>query len=110
MKITKGPLHFRLEKSARLSTPEAAAALALSALAFLTRDMEKIERFFSLTGVDPSDVRLLAQQPGFQCAVLDHLAQDEHMLLEFAEQERVPPEAINMALRVLGGGEDDWTT
>ncbi|PPD46105.1 MAG: hypothetical protein CTY15_01625 [Methylocystis sp.] len=79
---------------------------ALRALAFLTRDDERLARFFALTGVDPGDVRLLLGDHGFHLAVLDHLASDEALLLAFATAESLPPEAVGRARRALGGGED----
>ncbi len=82
-------------------TPE---ELAYNALAFLTRDIDRIERFLTLTGVDPSDLRKLAPEPGFQLAVLDHLAEDEALLTAFAQECNVPPEAIGRARHALGGG------
>ncbi len=77
----------------------------MSALMFLARDMERIERFLALTGVDPSELRANLHMPALQLAVLDHIAQDEQLLLRFVEEERLAPEAIGRARRALGGGE-----
>ncbi len=85
---------------------EGAQALALRVLAFLARDFERIGRFLALTGVAPDDLRRLAQAPDFLLAVLDHLAADEPLLLAFAEEEGVAPEAVGLARRALGGGQD----
>jgi hypothetical protein len=85
---------------------EGAQALALRALAFLARDVERIGRFLALTGVAPDDLRHLAQAPDFLLAVLDHLAADEPLLLAFVAEEGVAPEAVGLARRALGGGED----
>lgn len=103
---------MNIAKSA-LSSPEAraraeaeeGAELAVRALAFLAQDMEQVERFLSLTGVDPADIRRLAGQRDFQLAVLDHLAGDETLLLAFAAAAGVAPEAIGRARFALGGGE-----
>ncbi len=55
--------------------------------------------------MDPGELRANLHAPGFQLAVLDHIAGDESLLLQFAEEERLAPEAIGRARRTLGGGE-----
>ena len=106
MKISKGPPLAPRERIAPPSTVDHAAALALRALAYLAGDDEKIDRFLSLTGVDPGDLRSLAVEPAFLCAVLDHLAQDERLLLDFAAAEKIRPGAVSAARRALGGGDE----
>ena len=82
-----------------------AETISLQALGFLSRDPERIERFFALTGIAPGDVRGLAREPGFQLAILDHLAADEPLLLVFVGEERLAPEDVNAARYALGGGD-----
>ncbi|WP_442756484.1 DUF3572 family protein [Methylocystis sp. JAN1] len=82
-----------------------AAELALRALAFLARDEERVARFLALTGLDAGDLRDLLGDHGFHLAVLDHVAGDEAMLLEFVASESLPPESVGRARRALGGGE-----
>ncbi|MCX7899732.1 MAG: DUF3572 domain-containing protein [Methylocystis sp.] len=89
----------------RASTREGAAELSYRALAFLAMEPERINGFLSLTGVDPADFRALAPEPGFQLAILDHLAGDESLLMVFAKECGVAPEAIGRARLALGGGE-----
>jgi hypothetical protein len=79
--------------------------LALRALAFFARDDDRVSRFLALTGLDAGDVSALLGDRGFHLAVLDHLAGDEAMLLEFAVSEGLPPEAVGRARRALGGGD-----
>jgi Protein of unknown function (DUF3572) len=105
MKISKPTPIPRREKENIVFSIEKAQALALSALVFLTGEPERIERFFALTGIDPADVRQLAGKEGFLLAVLDYMATDEQMLLEFVQKEREKPESIGLARRALGGGE-----
>jgi hypothetical protein len=81
----------------------APAELALRALAFLTRDEDRVSHFLALTGLEASNVRALLGDRGFHLAVLDHLAGEEAMLLEFAAMEELPPEAVGRARRALGG-------
>lgn len=72
-------------------------ALAIDALTFLAQDSERLERFLSLTGIDPSRLRQIAGEPHFLGSVLDHLLNDEALLLVFAAERRIPPEQIGLA-------------
>lgn len=56
----------------------------------------------ALTGVDPGHLRALSKEDGFLLAVLDFLAQDEKMLMEFAGAQNIPPERIGLARLALG--------
>jgi hypothetical protein len=77
--------------------------LAITALGFLARDPERLSRFLGLTGIDPAQVRQAAAEPHFLAAVLEHLAQDESLLLAFAAESSIRPEAVSAARRTLGG-------
>ncbi len=83
----------------------AASELALLALSYLAQDEERVARFLALTGLDAGDVRGLVGDRAFQLAVLDHLAGDEAMLMDFVAGISVPPEAVGRARRALGGGD-----
>lgn len=83
----------------------AASELAMLALAYLAQDEDRVARFLALTGLDAGDVRALVADRGFQLAVLDHLAGDETMLMDFAAGMSVPPDAVGRARRALGGGD-----
>ncbi len=83
----------------------AASELATLALAYLARDEERLARFLALTGLDPGEAPGLLHDRGFQLAVLDHLAGDEAMLLDFVAEHNLPPEAPGRARRALGGGD-----
>jgi hypothetical protein len=50
-------------------------------------------------------VRGLLGDRGFHLAVLDHLAGDEALLLDFAAAESLPPESLGRARRALGGDD-----
>jgi hypothetical protein len=101
MKTGRPPFDPRRAKVDEPPAPE----LALRALAFLAQDEDRAARFLALTGLDGGAVRDLLGEAGFQLAVLDHLAGDEALLLEFVAAESLPPEAIGRARRRLGGGE-----
>jgi hypothetical protein len=82
-------------------TPEAAETLAIQALSFLAADAERLERFMSLSGLSPENLRAAAADPGFLVAVLDHLARDEALLVTFAESVRCEPSLVIMARNCL---------
>lgn len=83
--------------------PAEAEAIAVEALGFLASDVERLGRFLSLTGLAPDTVRAAAGSPGFLAAVLDHLAQDESLLLVFAAHAGRPPQTVLRARDVLAG-------
>jgi len=90
----------------RENRAELAKELALLALGYLARDEERLARFLALTGLDRGDVADLLGDSGFHLAILDHLAGDEAQVLEFARENGLPPEAVGVARRTLGGGEE----
>lgn len=75
----------------------AAEALAIDGLTFLAAEPERLDRFMTLCGLSPVNLRTAAGSPGFLSAVLDHLAQDERLLLGFAEQSNCDPKLILLA-------------
>jgi Protein of unknown function (DUF3572) len=83
---------------------EAAESLAIQALAFLAQEPERLGRFLAITGVGPEDVRAAAREPGFLTGVLEYLAGDERLLVEFATQLGVDPADIARAGTMLGHG------
>lgn len=93
------PPHFR-GKSAPMSRA-AAEALAVEGLSFLAADPARIERFLALSGLAPDDIRAAAASPSFLAAVLDHFAEEEDLLLAFASNRGLDPEAIMTAHKVL---------
>ena len=83
---------------------ESAENLAISALAFLAGDPERLGRFLSLTGIGPDAIRKAAADPTFLAGVLDHVVSDEPLLLGVAEHIGVPPQTVEAAHSVLSGG------
>jgi hypothetical protein len=80
---------------------EAAESLAVEALGFIVAEPERLEKFVSLHGLTPANLRDAAAEPGFFAAVLDHLASDEALLLSFAANAGHPPEAVLSARNSL---------
>ena len=85
---------------------EAAEALAIQALTHIAGDPERLGRFLAVTGIGPAEIRTAAGDPGFLAGVLDYLAGDEALLVEFATAAGIDPNSVNNARYVLGGG--DW--
>ena len=80
---------------------ETAETIAVQGLAFLAEEPARIQRFFLVTGLDPSEIRARAGTPELLSAVLEHLAGDESLLLVFAASREIAPESIGLALRAL---------
>ncbi|WP_316861658.1 DUF3572 domain-containing protein [uncultured Cohaesibacter sp.] len=78
---------------------EAAEDVAIKALGFLSQDGELLERFFALTGLDPSEIRTIATEPSFLAAVLDFMLSDDSIILTFAANNAMAPEDV-MAAKV----------
>ncbi len=81
----------------------AAEAVAVEALGFLAGDPERLSRFVELSGLDPSNLRAAAAQPGFLAGVLDHIGSDESLLVMFAANAGMNPEDVASACALLGG-------
>ncbi len=84
-------------------TRETAEAIAAQGLAFLAGEPRRLTRFLALTGLDPADVPARVNDPAFLAAVLEHLLEDESLLLVFAAGASVPPEIVPAALGILQG-------
>ncbi len=83
------------------ATAETASTLALSGLAFLAEDPQRLVRFLGLTGIGPADLRQAADAPETLLAVLDHLLGDESLLLVFAASKGIAPESLAPARAAL---------
>ena len=78
-----------------------AIALGLRALAASLADQRLAERFLSLSGVDPPDLRRRAGDPALLAALLRFLEAHEPDLIAIAEQLDVKPAALVAARREL---------
>jgi Protein of unknown function (DUF3572) len=93
-----------MPRSARPQLPatlEAAEAIALQGLAFLAEEPGRLQRFVTVTGLTPEELRARADTPELLGAVLQHLAGDESLLLVFAAGRGIAPEAIAPAIALL---------
>jgi hypothetical protein len=84
-------------------TIQDAETLALRALAFLAAEPERLEPFLAASGLGPDTLRAASGEAGFLPAVLDHLAGSDDLLLEFAENLGIRPEAVVRARESLAG-------
>jgi hypothetical protein len=83
---------------------EAAEAIAIQALAYLAGEPERLGRFLALSGLEATDIRAAAAQPGFLAGVLDHIAGDEVLLTAFASEAGIGPAEVARAHAELTGG------
>ena len=90
-------------KSRQSTSVDSARSLAVSALAFIAADSDRLNRFLSLTGLGPDNLRTAAADPAFLGSVLDYLVGDEGLLVEFAADAGLKPEAVARAHAVLRG-------
>lgn len=89
--------------SPRAMSRDHAVALAAEAVRFLAADEQRIERFMALSGADPETIRASLADDAFLAGVLDHMLQDESLLLAFAETAGLDPDDPARAHHVLGG-------
>ena len=97
--------------SGRAGAPsrDEAEAIALSALAFLAEDQDRLIRFMTDTGLAPADLRAIAGRPDMLGAVLDYLLSDESLLLVFAACAGIDPAAVAPAEAALANADDSRT-
>lgn len=84
-------------------TLQDAEDIAVQALGFLAAEPERIGPFLAATGLDPARLRVVASEPAFLAAVLEHIGSSDSLLLEFAENLRLNPESVAQACRLLAG-------
>jgi uncharacterized protein DUF3572 len=86
------------------AAPEFAQGLAIAALGFIAAEPERLGRFLAVTGIGPESIRQAAGEPHFLAGVLDHVAEDESLLLAFAAQQGIDPNEVMRARATLAGG------
>lgn len=107
MRIEKKELTRRLS-GAKLRQ-EDAETFAISALAHIAADDERLQRFLAVTGIDPANLRSEAGKPGFVAGVLDYLCSDEALLVGFAAEQGVSPESVVAAQAFFAPPpSEDW--
>jgi hypothetical protein len=84
---------------------EGGREIAIEALAWLAADENRLERFLALSGLGPQNLRKAAADPRFLTAILDYLASNEALLIDFARDSRRTPEDVARAHAALLGPE-----
>jgi hypothetical protein len=88
------------------TSAEGGARMAIETLAWLAADERRLERFLSLSGLGPQNLRKAAADPRFLTAILDYLVSNEALLVDFAGNSGHRPEDVARAHAALGGPED----
>ena len=90
----------------RKMSEDAAQALAVDALTYLSSQPELMQRFLALSGIDASRIRLAAKEPHFLAGILKFFLAHEPTLLAFSAATNTPPQQVGAALAALPGGLD----
>ncbi|MEM1045595.1 MAG: DUF3572 domain-containing protein [Pseudomonadota bacterium] len=86
-----------MQASGRIPNIEEAEKLSIQALGFLANEENRLQKYISLTGLDPATLRDAATDPRFLASVLEYVMQDEALLLEFAEMQAIDPASVPSA-------------
>ena len=79
---------------------------AIAVLVWLAGEPELMGRFLALTGLEASNLREAAKEPGFLAGVLGFLMNHEPTLLAFCAATDTRPETISRAFHALGGASE----
>ena len=79
---------------------------AIEVLGWLASEPELLSRFLALSGLEASNLRAAANEPGFLVGVLSFLMTHEPTLMRFSEATGTPPETVARAWQALGGGSE----
>ncbi len=90
-------------KQAPPLTEEAAEELAIQALTFLAAYPVRLGSFLAATGIGPSQIRAASGEPGFLAGVLDFLASDDRLIVDFGAATGADPADVARAYATLSG-------
>ncbi|MEH6545300.1 MAG: DUF3572 domain-containing protein [Sneathiella sp.] len=82
---------------------EQSEILGLQALAYIAGDEKILNWFMTETGMSPADIGNVKDPNEILAGVLDFLLAHEETLIEFCEQQSVPPTSPARARRFLPG-------
>jgi hypothetical protein len=88
-------------KNMQSASSDSARSLAVSALTFIAADPDRLSRYLGITGLGPENLRTAAADPAFLSSVLDYLVADEGLLVEFAADADLKPQAVARAHAAL---------
>ena len=81
--------------------------LAVAAFEFIAAEPRRLVRFLDMTGIAPESIRKASREANFLAGVLDHLSEDEALLVAFCAQAGIDPNEVVRARAVLGGARHD---
>jgi Protein of unknown function (DUF3572) len=86
---------------------EGPQVIALKALTFLVSNEDHLDGFLASSGMDLQDLKELADDETMLAGLLDHILQNESLLLEFSQSIDYKPEMIVKARYALPGANHD---
>lgn len=86
----------------------AAGDVAIAALGYIAADPVLLPRFLALTGIEASQIRNAAAEPGFLAGVLQFVLAHEPTLTAFCEASATEPARVSAALRALPFGDGSF--
>ena len=89
------------------NSSETPQVIALKALAFLAANEDHLDGFLASSGIDLQDLKELAGDETMLAGLLDHILQNESLLLEFSQSIDYKPEMIVKARYALPGANHD---
>lgn len=89
------------------SDPKGPENVAIAALGWIAGNEDMLGRFLALTGIEASQIRGAAAEPGFLTGVLDFLMAHEPSLMAFCNETETDPETVQQA-REAFGSRDEW--
>jgi hypothetical protein len=98
-------LMSRFQKAEPNGGAEDAKQMAIEALGWLASDDERLARFLAISGLGPQNLRQAAADPRFLAAILDYLASNEALLMDFAHDAGRDPQEVAKAHAALRGPE-----
>ncbi len=87
---------------------QSAEQLAIQALGFVASDPDLLPRFLALSGIEASQIRRAAAEPGFLAGVLQFILAHEPTIQAFCTASEVEPAHVAAALRALPFGDNSF--
>ena len=97
-----------LRNKAKPMSDERASEIGVAALGYLADQPEGLSRFLELSGISLPQLLQDAETPLIQSALLEHLLQEESLLLAFTSDRGLASEEVANAAAWLGGYERSY--
>ena len=90
-------------------TPQQAHELATEILLALVERPDELSHFMGASGLDPDDLRQIAQRPDIAVFLLDFVVESDERIHEFARALQLRPQDVMAARTALAGpGSYGW--